>query len=40
MTYYVLQSFHTTKMTFSLTQGHRQSFHLIVHIWFAICLPF
>jgi len=31
--------FHTTKVTFKLTQGHRQSYHVINRIWFPICLP-
>jgi len=29
----------TAKLTFSLTQGHWQSCHLIGHTWFRISLP-
>jgi len=36
---WVLQRLKTSKVTFSLTQGHWQSCHLIGHTWFPINLP-
>jgi len=36
---WVLQTFKTAKVTFSLTHGHRQSCHSIGHTWFSTSLP-